>query len=151
MSTHTYCIFADDVRLESGNKNSIMGIYNRAMYIDAFPGGLSKLCVCVFISIPAKQRFENVKVRMSYGDKDVGRMDLPEKFIKSFWGDVDSALERKEISPEDRVTATVNGMISPFDIPAPGFFTVYVEIDGSESLAGKLCLVNAVHKPQQTS
>jgi hypothetical protein len=147
MTVQTYCIFADDIRQEIGNKISLMGIYNRSMSLLEYPSQLSKFCITVLVSSPASQRFKVVKARINYGSAELTTIELPDHFVSSFWADVDKAIANGELAHDGRVTAHLNVILSPLQADAPGSLDVHSEIDGVVSLAGQLYFTTAPASP----
>lgn len=53
-------IVCDDVREELGNKRSLMGIYENAIVLDAFPAAIPRLCFVMKARTPADRPFESL-------------------------------------------------------------------------------------------
>lgn len=49
LANRIHIILCDDVRTETGNKFSLMGVYHRNMVFKDFPAALPKLCFCIMI------------------------------------------------------------------------------------------------------
>jgi hypothetical protein len=60
----TYC---DDIRQETHNKFSLMGIYQSFLYVPEFPARLLRLCVILTMHSPKTQPFESVRI-VAYRD-----------------------------------------------------------------------------------
>jgi hypothetical protein len=63
----TYC---DDVRMEQGNKLSLMGIYSGDLHVSG-PTVLPKLCIIVKAVTDIQEPFESLVVRVLQGDDEV--------------------------------------------------------------------------------
>ena len=68
-------ILCDDVRNETGNKFSLMGIYGRDMYFKKFPAIVPKLCLCIMIEGP-KIDFKEFNITLKYPQAETTHLKL---------------------------------------------------------------------------
>jgi hypothetical protein len=61
----TYC---DDVRLEIGNKQSYMGIYNGEMLVESFPASIPKLCLIIEARTDLSKPFQKLRTVVMQND-----------------------------------------------------------------------------------
>lgn len=66
---HIEVIYCDDIRLELGNKASLMGIYTGDLLVSAFPVVLPKLCLYVTAVTPIKEPFERLEITVELDGK----------------------------------------------------------------------------------
>src|ERR1700712_5775154 len=97
MSRKAYCIFADDIRAELGNKVSLMGIYQRSVNLETLPSTLPKFCVSVYVESPFKDKFKAVSVRIRLDETLISEQILPQEFLDAFWEDLEDGIRRGEI------------------------------------------------------
>lgn len=69
MDRHIHVIYCDDIRLEVGNKQSLMGIYARELWIPECPIVLPKICIVVYISSPADEPFKTLILKITKDDE----------------------------------------------------------------------------------
>ena len=69
-------ILCDDVRTETGNKFSLMGIYGRSILFKKFPALLPKLCLCIMIE-GAKIDFREFNVTFKCPETETTHIKLP--------------------------------------------------------------------------
>ena len=71
-------IWCDDVRMEVGNKMSLMGIYSTELLVPTFPFVLQKLCLRTISSADIKKPFKQLKIVVSKNDEVVAEIDMTE-------------------------------------------------------------------------
>lgn len=65
MARYLHTIYCDDVRLEVGNKQSLMGIYTGDLIVPAFPIALPKLCLVVNLVTPIDKPLKELTLRVT--------------------------------------------------------------------------------------
>lgn len=75
-------IWCDDVRMEVGNKMSLMGIYSAELLVPTFPFVLQKLCLSCKISADIKKPFKQLKIVVSKNDEVIAEVDLTESVLQ---------------------------------------------------------------------
>lgn len=67
-----YVIYCDDIRVEMGNKQSLMGVYNTELVVPQLPITLPKLAVCVRVFTPSDRPFKEVIIKAMLNDQVIG-------------------------------------------------------------------------------
>lgn len=75
-------IWCDDIRMEVGNKMSLMGIYSAELLVPTFPFVLQKLCLSCKISADIKKPFKQLKIVVSKNDEVVAEIDMTESVLQ---------------------------------------------------------------------
>jgi len=68
-------ILCDDVRTETGNKFSLMGIYGKNIIFKKIPAGLPQLCLCIMIE-RAKVDFQELNVVLKCPETETAHIKL---------------------------------------------------------------------------
>lgn len=71
---HIYVIYCDDIRVEVGNKQSLMGVYNTELVVPQLPTTLPKLAACVRAFTPADRPFKEVIVKAMLDDQIIAEI-----------------------------------------------------------------------------
>lgn len=132
MSAERYAtsIFCDDVRMETGNKMSYMGIYQGNMYLKSFPAVLPRFCISVKAITPATNPFESVKFKILLNNNLIAEQEVSEDIL----------IQNKELALADKDTRDDNKMfiagaviqLQPFVIEEPSKLQVRVESESEE-------------------
>ena len=67
---HLEVIYCDDIRQETGNKLSYMGVYSGELFVPDVPVLLPKLCIAVKVVTEAADPFESLEIRILKGDNE---------------------------------------------------------------------------------
>jgi hypothetical protein len=139
-----HCVFCDDLRLEMGNKISLMGVYSGDLIFAASPP----------VTLPKL-------VIVAWFITDIN--DLPEKvtFSARLLAGTERALFDQElpVSPEHimnrdgafKVTLQFIGGVGPTVIEAPGFIEVFAETEREKNRIGRVRIVFAEPPPTSSS
>jgi hypothetical protein len=133
VSRFAYCQFADDVRIEVGNKTTIVGVYGTDMYVSNVPAFLPKLCILAYFNSPIEEQVESLTVTITFDDEVLQRIEVPSESLKRL-----ESAARKGDSTLTRQFYGSRATISPFVIPKEGTLSVNVLADGQDFLAGRL-------------
>jgi hypothetical protein len=134
------CIFCDDLRTETGNKHSLMGIYNGELIFSAPPPVLlPRLVVVAWLNIDIDDVPENVifTLRLPMSDTDVLRqpVELPR--------------ERPQgIAGIRRVALQWTGIVGPLVVDRGGLIEVFAEVDDDRIRLG-LAVIRFPEDPQK--
>jgi uncharacterized protein DUF6941 len=134
--------FCDDIRLEIGNKISLIGVYQGVLYVPSFPFVLPKLCLLVTVTTKAKNPFKNVAVRILKNDQQVaehsfagiGEIPLPQELASE---DVANQLQ----------SLSTPLVFTPLSIEEPMKIRVRVDADGEELKGAGLLIAKAPTQP----
>ncbi|WP_321899983.1 DUF6941 family protein [Paraburkholderia heleia] len=116
---YLHVLFCDDVRLEVGNKLTLVGLYSGQLNVAEAPVILPKLCVYALFVTPVQQEVTELTFRVYRDDELVAenkQTDFPS--IPSHLVD-DSTVTRREY--------TAAFTFAPFPIEGPSVLTVEVE------------------------
>lgn len=139
-SPNGFVIFCDDLRVEAGNKHSLMGIYQDVIRLQGgFPNTLTKLVVSANYMERPGEATTPVDVVVSTpgveGDIEVARFSIPDD-----WRDM--------ILPDDMVAsdiflrATANLVFNNLTFAAPGRIKVWVETGDKKFRLGTIGVVS---------
>jgi hypothetical protein len=67
----------DDIRMEVGNKYSLIGCYAGGIHVTPVPSALPKLCFSVKVYTPITRPFAKLVVRVLRGETSVAEMPFP--------------------------------------------------------------------------
>jgi hypothetical protein len=125
--------FCDDVRLEVGNKFSLMGCYSGELIVPSMPTALPKLCAEVRLVTPIDRPFEKAILRAYLNDEVVGELDLP----------VQEAKKKIPVSDGTTKVMTFRAIMnfSPFMIEREGALRIEVETEEGALKGGRLKLL----------
>ncbi len=134
---HAQVVFCDDIRLEIGNKASLMGVYGGEMVFPAFPGHTPQLCVSVQIRTPVSEPIEVFSIRIVHNDLTI--VDFSPTSQPSF---NDSAQSIWFASSESTVEE-LKFIVAAFHFPGfmaekEGDVKVFVSADGTQLAAQAL-------------
>lgn len=139
MNRFISAIFCDDIRMEVGNKLSMIGVYNGVMLVPAFPITLPKLCIALSARTDGRNPFKQLVFRVLKGEELLVEVPIPIEAFPEIQvplaGDV-------AINPNDRLqVCNGNIVISPFVVDKPTTIRVRAIADGEELKALALTIV----------
>lgn len=132
MSRFALAIYADDVREEVGNKQSLIGIYRDKMFLPGLPTVIPKLCVSVWVRTPGAKPFKSLKIRLLANDEVLLEQPLPMTSVESS--------ESDRVAADPIQMAQVVLLISPLKIERPTILRVRVLTEEEELKAGALSI-----------
>lgn len=125
-------IFCDDVRQESGNKLSYMGIYGGNLLLERFPVVLPKLCAVISLRLPVETQSRSVTFRLAMGGQDLG------KGTASLADALRGAEMSGSVDDAGRLLMRFIAQVAPLVLEAPCKLRARVEIDDQALEAGSL-------------
>jgi len=136
MKRVAYCHFCDDVRVEIGNKTSLMGIYGGELLVPAMPTMLPKLAVVIFVRTPIDQPMATLAFEVREGSTVLVRHEISAVELEA---GQKSMIDRDfgEERPKS-LSIGANAFIQPFVVERPKAIEAVVICDGKELAAGKL-------------
>ena len=136
MSRLAYCHFCDDVRIEIGNKTSLMGIYGGELLVPAMPTILPRLAVVTFVRTPFDQPMATLAFEVREGAVVLARHEMsPAELEAGQKSMVDRDLDADR--PKS-FSIGANAFLQPLAIERPKVIDAVVICDGEELSAGKL-------------
>ena len=136
MGRYAHCHFCDDIRLELGNKTSIMGMYNGEMFVETLPVVLPKLCFFVFFATDMEDPVKTLKIKISDKNSTLMEQAFDDNELQNAFAV--AATKSTAENPIRQLTAGVNMMATPFVVSEENTVTVTVVADGEEMIAGRL-------------
>jgi hypothetical protein len=122
------CIFCDDIRLEVGNKLSLMGVLGGDLSVDAdFPVLLPKFGIMVLVISDIADPIQHLVTTIILPDG-------VEAF--KFEAQAPSVIENAEGATQIKAVQTIP--ISPLPLPCEGMLEVWVETEREKIRAGRL-------------
>ncbi|GMW07427.1 MAG: hypothetical protein QY320_00310 [Gammaproteobacteria bacterium] len=137
-----FTVVCDDVRQETGNKMSMMGIYEQTIVFPGFPAAVPRLCFVMKARTPASAPFERLTLLVRRDEEVVVEAELTESQLAM--AAKENSLEGTGVGPEDAaehaILLTAVMVVSPmvFEKPCRLFFRAVTE---SEELRGGSLLV----------
>ena len=140
MNRFAYVIFCDDIRNESGNKLSLMGVYNGQMFIQSMPTLLPKLGMSMKLFTSADKPVTTLGVRLisSAQDAPVLSIDMPPDDIKSGQREAIKSANEIKGDGEPRIEIGFVAVLPPFQVAQPMSLKAIIIADGEEIVAGRL-------------
>lgn len=131
MDRQIHTIYCDDVRLEVGNKQSLMGIYLNELWVAACPTTLPKICIVVNVSTPIDQPFKTLSLKITKDDEILieapligDQLHQPQQSIIENGDDKDN--------PNRRISFIGTFALSPFNIDKECTLRVLAETENGE-------------------
>lgn len=127
-----YGLFCDDIRLEVGNKVTIVGVYSSDMFLQEIPTFLPRLAVSIFAVTPFDQPVKVAQISVQRGDDVILQAE--------------STIEQAPAAPPSteghdavtRGTLAWHLPLPPMTIGSPCTLRAVVNLDGVEYIAAKL-------------
>jgi hypothetical protein len=130
MSRYLHCLYCDDVRMELGNKMSLMGIYNADfLVVGTAPIIIPKLAVAVWVISDIDDRPTRLNFLVKWRDGvELAKLNIPNTSIYP--------VQHREGATRVETGFFVN--ISPFSIERTGVVETTVETEKVTLIAGRL-------------
>ncbi|MBB2930992.1 DUF6941 family protein [Paraburkholderia silvatlantica] len=136
MNRVAYCHFCDDVRLEVGNKSSLMGVYGGDLQVPSFPYVLPKFAVVTFIRTHIDKPISTLVFEVRDGSDVLVRHEVPPEELASAQRTILARDDGSE--PAQAVALGATTFLSPLSLNQPTVVKAVVICDGEEMIAGKL-------------
>lgn len=136
-----FVTYSDDVRLEVGGKQSLMGIYHGELVLQQFPVILPKLCASVVINVPPRTKVDSLSVRCELNGNILGESSIVPQEIPKF----QKALE--EVEDVKWLATNFTFMFTPLQLDGPGKISVIATVNG-ESIKGNALLIRQM-RPEE--
>lgn len=135
------CIFADDIRNETGGKHSIIGIYNSVLSLKATQSLIPKLAISLNCHTDFDHPFKQIFVLVMLDDSVISQNELPPEFLEKSFNENKKLFLDSGVSPDSEFyKATVNIHLNPLVIKQQSRLNVVVIADGEENKVGSLLL-----------
>jgi hypothetical protein len=128
---HVHTIFCDDVRLEAGNKQTLVGTYGPSMTVESFPMTVPQLCVLVRVTTAADMPFKSLEINVSQNSKTLANFSVPSEQLDIQLKSVVPYFGEEGVDDEKSYIAIGAAFhFVPFQITEPGLIKVFVSADG---------------------
>lgn len=135
-SRYANAIFCDDVRMEVGNKMSLMGIYQSQMIVPTLPVTIQKLCVFASATTDINTPFEKVEFTIKNNEDIIGKLIIDNDGIETQKIHITEKDEWESEQPT--ITAEAVLTIKQLIIDQPSRIEVLVETENEILRAGVL-------------
>jgi hypothetical protein len=137
-----FSTFCDDIRVEQGNKFSIMGCYDQTLLVSEFPITLPKLCFVIVARTPTDRPFKELKFRLFRNEDLVGEIEpvIPDQ--------LENPVSEKDNIADSASCMTVRAVIQLANLvlDGPCYFKVRALTEEEEPLKGGILHVRALVK-----
>lgn len=148
----TFVVFCDDLRQETGNKKSYMGVYTDELYIPALPALLPKFCIIVNMSCCAENVPEHLTVDFALEDETINRLKVPDDVLANWKAEAEKT-ELKDntdcLERRAKERLSLEFYVSPFLVTREGVLKVHIETERGRAWAGSLAVVKKEGAPTQ--
>ena len=135
MATHrsVFCVFADDIRQEIGNKMTLVGVYQGGMNVSGVPPqALSKLGISIFVQCPHELPFSKMAMDLVMGDEVLQHVE------PSLAPDQLEAISKPTHPESTGIGLNVVIVLQPFVVSRDGILRVKVKLDEEEMVSNGL-------------
>ena len=147
MERYLHTIYCDDVRLEVGNKQSLMGIYSSDLLVPEFPIVLPKLCIIANLFTPIDKPFKDLTIKVTKDDETLIEAPITGEQLNNPQSNI---IENGDKDNHDRrIGFNLTLMLSPFSVEKECTLRVRVTTESGE-LKGNGLRIKA-GQPQQAA
>jgi hypothetical protein len=124
------------VRVEIGNKTSLMGIYGGELLVPAMPTMLPKLAVVIFVRTPIDHPMATLAFEVRERATVLVRHEVPSEELQAG----QKSMVDRDFGDERPKSLSIgaNAFLQPFVVERPKVIDAVVICDGEELAAGKL-------------
>jgi hypothetical protein len=142
MSHDRYIVtqFCDDIRMEVGNKYSLIGCYGDELIVENIPGTLPKFCVQTRAITPTGRLFSKLVFRAYLNDEMLGELVLSETQL------AEGRAMLASRPGSERLSIMAMMVFSPLNIAAPGQMRIEAETDDG-TLSGNRIFIRRRDQP----
>lgn len=130
MARYLHTIYCDDVRLEVGNKQSLMGMYFGDLFVPEFPITLPKLCIVVNLVTPVDKPLKELTIRVTQDDEILIEVPITDEQLSKPQLNI---IENGEKGSSDRrIAFNFTLMLAPFVIEKECVLRVHAVTESGE-------------------
>jgi hypothetical protein len=131
-----HALYCDDVRQETGNKLSLMGVYQSALFVPTLPFTLPKLCIVVEVRTSGSEPFGELKIEvLKNNDVLISGILAPDVAAQQSASALDAPYGLDD--SERIISASIVLQLAPFQITESNFLLrTRVTADGEVLKAG---------------
>lgn len=145
MPRYLHAIYCDDVRLEVGNKQSLMGIYASDLLTNELPVVLPKLCIVVNLITSIENPFKKLTVKILRDDEVLIEAPITDEQLNEPQSNIIENGDKD--NPHRRIGMNFTLILSPFVIDKECTLRVRAETESGE-LKGAGLRIKLVQPPQ---
>lgn len=147
MNRYAHAVYCDDIRMELGNKLSLMGIYDADLFVPEVPITIPKLCIFLSVVTPASNPFQSLTVRVLKDEEVLLEAKIPEESLSQSLKD--QPAEIASIPAGDKLVGIkMSFVLAPFTVDRPFFLRVRALTETEELRSSALSI--KVANPEQT-
>jgi hypothetical protein len=131
MTPYLHSIYCDDIRMEVGDKLTLVGIYTGDLVVKGdLPSVLPKLCIQLTYTQPRELAAkEKLTFSVLKGDKTIAELAIPASELEA---------QRRALSPSaTHLAVNVSIILSPFEIDEECSLKPRVQIDDEDPIKGR--------------
>lgn len=131
---YLFTIYCDDIRYETGNKVSLMGMYQGGeLHVQSLPATLAKLCAVVRVVTGKNEPFKRLTIKAKLGDRVLGELAYPPEMLE----DAERQAQAME-SENGSVSLVAHMAFAPVHLSEEGVLRVTAETEAGDLQAGQL-------------
>lgn len=139
MSRSFNTIFCDDVREEVNGKMTIVGSFNRYLYVESLPIVIPKFCIILQTYSDGDDLLKNFKITIKQNDEEITTQEVDASSINGL-SPKDEALPKNSYIPTYTQSVFI---VSPLQADKRLVIDIYIEADGETYRAPGLIIDKA--------
>ncbi|MFZ1547157.1 MAG: hypothetical protein WAT12_08655 [Candidatus Nitrotoga sp.] len=145
MARYLHTIYCDDVRLEVGNKQSLMGIYSGDLLVSEFPVALPKLCIIVNLVTSIDKPLKELTIKVTKDNETLIEVPVTSEKLSE---PQSSIVQNGDMNNTDRrIALNFTLTIAPFTIEKECILRVRAVTESGE-LKGNALKIKSGQLPQ---
>jgi len=145
MARYLHTIYCDDVRLEVGNKQSLMGIYSGDLLVSEFPVALPKLCIIVNLVTSIDKPLKELTIKVTKDNETLIEVPVTSEKLSE---PQSSIVQNGDMNnPDRRIALNFTLTIAPFTIEKECILRVRAVTESGE-LKGNALKIKSGQLPQ---
>ncbi|BBI99197.1 hypothetical protein FGKAn22_08900 [Ferrigenium kumadai] len=145
MDRYLHTIYCDDIRLEVGNKQSLMGLYASDLFVHEFPATLPKLCIVVILVTPIDNPLRKLTVKVTKDGESLIEAPMTEEQLNQPQSEIIENGDKG--NPDRRIAMNLTFMLTPFSVEKECVLRVLAETESGE-LRGNALRIKIGEAPQ---
>lgn len=138
-------MYCDDVRQETGNKLSFMGVYRGRLIVQSFPAVLPKLNIVLNATVSSDYQFNNARCVVLRNGEVLTEIKLPDhRGQHEGWSSEDCEMKEGSSSIQRIVTVQVIMGVHNLKLDAPCVLQSRMYIGDDDELKGQALKIEAV-------
>jgi hypothetical protein len=147
MGRYLHTVFCDDIRLEMGNKQSLMGIYSAQLLVHEFPTVLPKLCIVVTLVTTIEKPFKKLIVKVMKDEETLIEAPITDEQLNEAQSNIIENGDKT--NPDRRIGFNFSLMLTPFSVEKECVLRVRTETESGEMKGNGLKI--KIEQPPQSA